>query len=103
MPFDAGVHVYARVLLGDMEIDGESTSVQDYAIGIRFAVPLWRPADFMLSPEGQELLNAMGRPPVSTKVRTHMNKFEYTLIDPAIVLDEQDRWVKEWDKLFLQK
>lgn len=59
--------------------------------------------DFVLSPEGQELLNSMGRPPVSTKVRTHMNKFEYTLIDPAVVLDEQDRWVKEWDKLFLQK
>jgi iron(III) transport system substrate-binding protein len=59
--------------------------------------------DFVLSPEGQELLNSMGRPPVSTKVRTHMNKFDYTLIDPAIVLDEQDRWVKEWDKLFLQK
>src|SRR5438105_2609911 len=59
--------------------------------------------DFVLSPEGQDLLNSMGRPPVSTKVRTHMNKFDYTLIDPAIVLDEQDRWVKEWDKLFLQK
>jgi iron(III) transport system substrate-binding protein len=59
--------------------------------------------DFVLSPEGQELLNSMGRPPVSTKVRTHMNKFDYTLIDPAIALDEQDRWVKEWDKLFLQK
>jgi iron(III) transport system substrate-binding protein len=59
--------------------------------------------DFVLSPEGQELLNSMGRPPVSTRVRTHMNKFEYTLIDPAVVLDEQDRWVKEWDRLFLQK
>ena len=59
--------------------------------------------DFVLSPQGQELLNSMGRPPVSTRVRTHMNKFEYTLIDPAVVLDEQDRWVKEWDKLFLQK
>ncbi len=59
--------------------------------------------DFVLSPQGQELLNSMGRPPVSTRVRTHMNKFEYTLIDPAVVLDEQDRWVKEWDRLFLQK
>src|SRR5207244_5416997 len=28
--------------------------------------------DFVLSPEGQELLNSMGRVPVSTKVRPHM-------------------------------
>ncbi|HEY3074251.1 MAG TPA: extracellular solute-binding protein [Burkholderiales bacterium] len=59
--------------------------------------------DYVLSPEGQELLNSMGRVPVSTKVRTHMNQFEYTLVDSATVLDEQDRWLKEWDRLFLQK
>jgi iron(III) transport system substrate-binding protein len=59
--------------------------------------------DFVLSPEGQELLNAMGRVPVSTKVRTHLNQFEYTLVDSATVLDEQDRWLKEWDRLFVQK
>jgi iron(III) transport system substrate-binding protein len=59
--------------------------------------------DFVLSPEGQELLNSMGRVPVSTKVRTHLNQFEYTLVDSAAVLDEQDRWLKEWDRLFIQK
>ncbi|HYR34694.1 MAG TPA: extracellular solute-binding protein [Burkholderiales bacterium] len=59
--------------------------------------------DFVLSPEGQELLNSMGRVPVSTKVRTHLNQFEYTLVDSAVVLDEQDKWSKEWDRLFLQK
>src|SRR6266850_297658 len=59
--------------------------------------------DFVLSPEGQELLNSMGRVPVSTKVRTHLNQFEYTLVDSTVVLDEQDKWSKEWDRLFLQK
>ena len=59
--------------------------------------------DFVLSPEGQTLLNSMGRVPVSTKVNTHMNKFKYTLVDPATVLDEQDKWTREWDKLFTQK
>jgi len=59
--------------------------------------------DFVLSPEGQELLNSMGRVPVSTKVRTHLNQFEYTLVDSAVVLDEQDKWSKEWERLFLQK
>jgi len=59
--------------------------------------------DFVLAPEGQALLDSMGRVPVSTKVRTHMNRFDYTLVDPAIVLDEQDKWTKEWDRLFTQK
>jgi len=59
--------------------------------------------DFVLSPEGQELLNSMGRVPVSTRVRTHMNQFEYTLVDSAAVLYEQDKWLKEWERLFIQK
>jgi len=59
-------------------------------------------ADFVLSPEGQELLNSMGRVPVSTKVRTHMNNFEYTLVDPSTVLDEQDKWNKLWEDLFIR-
>src|SRR2546422_8998799 len=58
--------------------------------------------DFVLSPEGQELLNSMGRVPVSTKVRTHMNQFDYTLVDSATVLDEHDKRLKEWDRLFVQ-
>jgi iron(III) transport system substrate-binding protein len=59
--------------------------------------------DFVLSPEGQELFNSMGRVPVSTKVKTHLNQFDYTLVDSAAVLDEQDKWTKEWDRLFMQK
>lgn len=59
--------------------------------------------DFVLSPEGQQLLESMGRVPVSTKVQTHMNQFDYTLVDSATVLDEQDKWNREWDRLFLQK
>jgi hypothetical protein len=50
MPFDAVAQVYVRVLLGSMEIDGDDTSVQDYAVGLRLAVPVWRPPDFTLSP-----------------------------------------------------
>jgi iron(III) transport system substrate-binding protein len=58
--------------------------------------------DFVLSPEGQELLASMGRVPVSTKVRTHMNNFEYTVVDPATVLEEQEKWEKLWQSLFLR-
>jgi iron(III) transport system substrate-binding protein len=59
--------------------------------------------DFVLSPEGQELLNAMGRVPVSTRVQTHMNRFDYTVVDAATLLDEQAKWSKLWDTFFLQK
>jgi iron(III) transport system substrate-binding protein len=59
--------------------------------------------DFVLSPEGQELLSSMGRVPVSTKVRTHMNRFDYTMVEPVTVLDEQDKWNKLWDGFFIQK
>ncbi len=76
-------------------------------IGIARAAPHRHAAqafvDFVLSPEGQSLYESMGRVPVSTKVKTHMNQFEYTLVDPAQVLDEQDKWTREWDKLFIQK
>ena len=76
-------------------------------IGIARNAPNARAAvafvDFVLSPEGQQLLESMGRVPVSTKVRTHMNQFDYTLVDSATVLDEQDKWTKEWDRLFMQK
>ena len=60
-------------------------------------------ADFVLSPEGQELLNSMGRVPVSTKVKTELNRFPYTMVDPVTVLDEQDKWNKLWEGLFIRK
>lgn len=60
-------------------------------------------ADFVLSPEGQELFNAMGRVPVSLKVKNNLNNFPYTMVDPATVLDESEKWEKLWDNLFLKK
>ena len=58
--------------------------------------------DFVLSPEGQELLSSMGRVPASTKVRTRLNDFDYTVVDPATVLDEQEKWEKLWQSLFIR-
>jgi iron(III) transport system substrate-binding protein len=60
-------------------------------------------AEFVLSPEGQELLNSMGRVPVSTKVKTDLNRFPYTMVDPVTVLDEQDKWNQIWEGLFIRK
>jgi iron(III) transport system substrate-binding protein len=58
--------------------------------------------DYVLSPEGQQLLVSMGRVPASTKVRTHLNDFEYTVVDPITVLDEQEKWGKLWEELFIR-
>jgi len=58
--------------------------------------------DFVLSPEGQALFDSMGRTPVSTKVATSIGRFDYTVVDPVTVLDEQDKWEKIWQGLFLK-
>ena len=59
-------------------------------------------ADFMLSPEGQNLIKERNRVPSSRKVDTHLNKFPFEMIDPAITLDEADKWEKLWSELFLK-
>jgi iron(III) transport system substrate-binding protein len=58
-------------------------------------------ADFILSREGQEILKERGRVPASLAVDTPLNKFEYQVIDPAIVLDGLDKWDTLWSNLFL--
>jgi len=57
--------------------------------------------EFLLGKEGQEILKAANRVPSSLAVDSPLNKFKYELIDPAIVLDEWDRWSKLWSNLFL--
>ncbi|MDQ6618924.1 MAG: extracellular solute-binding protein [Pseudomonadota bacterium] len=60
-------------------------------------------ADFVISPEGQQLFNSLGRVPVSVKVKSNLNNFKYTMADPSIVLDESAKWEKIWDELFLRR
>jgi iron(III) transport system substrate-binding protein len=59
-------------------------------------------ADFMLSLEGQTLIKERNRVPASAKVDTQLNKFPYEMIDPAVILDEADKWEKLWSELFLK-
>jgi hypothetical protein len=56
-----------------------------------------------LSPEGQELFNSLGRPPASLKVKTRLSNFDYTMVNPAVELDENPKWEKIWEALFLKK
>ena len=58
--------------------------------------------DFILSREGQEIIKARNRVPSSRAVNSPLNRFDYRLIEPAIVLDEWDVWEKRWSDLFLK-
>jgi iron(III) transport system substrate-binding protein len=60
-------------------------------------------ADFVISPEGQKLFESMGRVPASTRVKSELNNFAFTMIEPATVLDEADKWEKLWSGFFLTK
>ena len=59
--------------------------------------------DFVISPEGQRLFESMGRVPASTAVKSNLNNFPFTLIDPVTILDESEKWGKLWDELFIRK
>ena len=59
--------------------------------------------DFMLSREAQGMLAEMGRTPVSRAVKSDTSGLEYVLSDPAVVLDENDKWQALWDQLFMGK
>jgi iron(III) transport system substrate-binding protein len=59
-------------------------------------------ADFMLSREGQELLRKRDITPASRAVENPVT-FDYQTIDPAIVLDESEKWEPIWAELFLKK
>ena len=58
-------------------------------------------ADFILSREGQEIIKERNRVPSSRAVSSPLNQFRYGLIDPAIMLDDWDRWSRLWSGLFL--
>jgi iron(III) transport system substrate-binding protein len=59
--------------------------------------------DFVLSPEGQRLLESLGRVPASLRVKSELNNFPFIVIDPSTALDEKDKWEKLWNDLFLKQ
>ena len=58
--------------------------------------------DFMLSPEGQQMLKERNRVPANRSIETNLNKFKFAMIDPVITLDESEKWEKLWSELFLK-
>ena len=58
-------------------------------------------AGFVLSREGQEIIKSRNRVPSSNAVDSPLNKFSYELVEPALMLDQWDKWSKLWSALFL--
>ena len=60
-------------------------------------------ADFVLSPDGQQLFDSMGRFPSSRKVKSTMSAFPYVMLDPIVLVDEDEKWLKLWNPLTASK
>jgi iron(III) transport system substrate-binding protein len=58
--------------------------------------------DFLLSPEGQQILQKGGYVPASLRVADRAQKLELKFVDPAVILDEHDKWKKHWEEIVLR-
>ena len=61
-----------------------------------------RPNAVAVAKRAQHPIKERNRVPASPKVDTQLNKFPYEMIDPALILDEADKWEKRWSELFLK-
>ena len=57
----------------------------------------------IIDEDGQALFESLGRVPASTRVKSAFNNFPFTVIEPATVLDEADKWQKLWNDFFLKR
>jgi iron(III) transport system substrate-binding protein len=57
--------------------------------------------DFLLSPEGQQILQKGGYVPANLRVEDRAQKLELRFVDPAVILDEHDKWKKLWAEIVL--
>jgi iron(III) transport system substrate-binding protein len=59
--------------------------------------------DFMLSTEAQELLVSMEYAPTHARVPSPLAQRRFTLVDPAVALDESDKWAKSFEEVILRR
>src|ERR687891_1913900 len=57
--------------------------------------------DFLLSPEGQQILQKGGYVPANLRVEDRAQKLPLRFVDPAVILDEHDKWKKHWAEIIL--
>jgi iron(III) transport system substrate-binding protein len=58
-------------------------------------------ADFLLSPEGQAILEKGGYVPANLRVENPAQKLPLKFVDPALILDEDAKWKKLWAEIVL--
>ena len=59
--------------------------------------------DFLLSPEGQAILQHGGYVPANLKVADPAQKLPLKFVDPAVILDEDAKWKKLWAEIVLER
>jgi len=59
-------------------------------------------ADFVLSPEGQAILEKGGYVPANLRQASPHQKLKLRFVDPAVILDEMDKWKKLWDEIVMK-
>ena len=57
--------------------------------------------DFLLSPEGQAILQKGGYVPANLRVADRAQKLPLKFVDPAVILDEDAKWKKLWAEIVL--
>ena len=57
--------------------------------------------DFLLSPEGQQILQKGGYVPANLKVKDRAQSLPLKFVDPAVILDEDAKWKKLWQEVVL--
>jgi iron(III) transport system substrate-binding protein len=57
----------------------------------------------MLSTEAQELLVSMEYIPTNVRVPSLLADRRFTLVDPAVALDESDKWSKSFEEVILRR
>ena len=57
----------------------------------------------MLSTEAQELLVSMEYAPTRAKVPSPLATQRFSLVDPAVALDQSDKWAKSFEEVILKR
>jgi len=59
--------------------------------------------DYMLSTEAQDLLVSMEYAPTHAKVSSPLARRRFTLVDPALALDQSEKWAQSFEEVILKR
>jgi iron(III) transport system substrate-binding protein len=59
--------------------------------------------EFMLSAEAQQLLLSMDYIPTASKVPSPLANRRLTLVDPALAMDQRDKWLKSFEDVLIKR